>query len=237
MGNHQELVKIITNELYNDDRVLALMLYGSVSRGEEGTNSDIDLLVLVSDKHCQKRHVVRCGIMVEYLEMHVEYLRNFISENEIPVLFTLIEGTILFDKQSLFDCFIADAKDVIENGPPVNVKWENDRYATKKRSDITEIYMDMLDAKDEVVFNYLVSSLITTAIPLLNENYNLWPKTRKKQMQYLKSHCYDGYKYMEILLDSMCSIIEKCDAAKNLINYTLKKHGGLLTGDAVIFKF
>ena len=237
MVGHQELVEEITQELYKDKNVLALMLYGSVARCEESRNSDIDLLVIVNEKYCQKRHIVRYGITVEYLEMHIEYLQNFIAENEIPVLFTLIEGKILFDKNSLFDQFINEAKGIIEKGPPVNKKWENERYATKKRSDITEIYLDLLDASDEIVFNYLVSLLITAAIPLLNENYGLWPKPRKKTMQYLNSQCHDGYKYIEILLSSKFSSPEKCNAAKDLVDYALKPYGGVLEGDTIIFKF
>ena len=44
MANHQELVKEITQELYKDENVLALILYGSVSRHEEQNNSDIDFI-------------------------------------------------------------------------------------------------------------------------------------------------------------------------------------------------
>ena len=77
--NHQKLVSEISKELYEDENVLALMLYGSVSRYEESDNSDIDLL----------------------------------------------------------------------------------------------------DTNDEIAFNYLISLLITTAIPFLNEIFGLWPKTRR----------------------------------------------------------
>lgn len=143
----------------------------------------------------------------------------------------------MFDKSSILDRFIAESRSIIEKGPPVNKKWENERYKTKKRSDITEIYNDLLDTDDEIIFNYLVSLLITAAIPLLNENYNLWPKTRKKTVQYIKSQCYDGYKYIETLLSSKFSLSEKRNAAKELIEYALKQHGGILEGDAIIFKF
>lgn len=237
MINHQELVNEITQELYKDKNVLALMLYGSVSRHEESVNSDIDLLVIINEKHCQKRHIIRYGITVEYLEMNIEYLQNFIAENEIPVLFTLTEGIVLFDKNSLFEQFIAEARNIIRKGPPINKKWENERYKTKKRSEVTEIYKDLLDLDDEITFNYLISLLITNVIPLLNENYNLWPKTRKETIKYLKSQCYDGYKYIEILLSSKFSLPEKRNAAKDLIEYALKQHGGILEGDAIIFKF
>lgn len=234
---HQELAGIIARELFEDENTLALMLYGSVSRHEEKVNSDIDLLVIVNKKHCQKKHEMRYGITVEYLEMHTEYLQDFINKNELPVIFTLTEGIILFDKKSIFDPFIEQAKKIVEEGPPVNTKWESKKYSTKKRSDVTEIYFDMLDTDDEVVFNYLISLLISAIIPILNENYGLWPKTRKHTIPYIKSQCYDSYKYFEILLGSQYSLPEKRNASRGLIEYALKKHGGILEGDAIIFEF
>lgn len=235
--NHQELVRVITRELLEDKSVLALMLYGSVSRHEENTHSDIDLLAIVDEKHCQKRHQIRCGITVECLEMGIEYLQNFITKNEIPVIFTLAEGIVLFDKNSILDRFIADARSIVEKGPFVNTNWENERYVIKKRSDITEIYTDLLDTDDEVTFNYLISLLLTAIIPILNENYNLWPKTRKKTIKYIQSQCCDCNNYIEILLSSKFTLSQKRNASKDLIEYAFKKYGGILEGDAIIFKF
>ena len=62
MISHQELVKETTQELYYDNNVLALILYGSVSRNDESANSDIDLLAIINKNYLQKRHTVRYGI-------------------------------------------------------------------------------------------------------------------------------------------------------------------------------
>jgi len=236
MINHQELVNEITQELYIDNNVSALILYGSVSRHEESANSDIDLLAITNEMHLQKRHTVRYGITVEFVEMNLYFLQKFIDENEIPMLFALADGIVLFDKISVTGQLIAKAKKILEDGPPTNTRWENEGYKTKKRSDLTEIYNDLLDVDDEVTFNYIASLLISNAIPLLIENNNLWYQTRKKMINYLKSQCFDGYKYIETLLNSGCSLPEKRGAAKNLIEYVLKSHGGILKGDAIIFR-
>jgi len=236
MITHQELVNEITQELYKDKNVSALILYGSVSRHEECLNSDIDLLVITNENHLQKRHEVRYGITVEFVEMHLKFLHKFIAENEIPILFALTDGIVLFDKIPETEQLIAEARKMLEDGPPANEKWENEGYRTKKRSDLTEIYKDLLDIDDVIAFNYVASLLITNAIPMLLENNNLWHRTRKKTINYLKSQCYDGYKYIETLLNPVCSLYEKRDAAKNLTEYVLKPHGGILKGDAIIFR-
>lgn len=236
MINHQELVKEITQELYQDNNVSALILYGSVSRNEESANSDIDLLAIINDSHLQKRHVVRYGITVEFVEMHIKFLQNFIAEKEIPMLFALADGIVLFDKISATEQLIAEARKILEDGPPTNTRWENEGYKIKKRSDLTEIYNDLLDVDDEIAFNYIASLLITNAIPLLIENNNLWHQTRKKTINYLKSQCFDGYKFIQTLLKPECSLLEKREVAKKLIEYVLKPHGGILKGNAIIFR-
>ncbi|HOQ06755.1 MAG TPA: nucleotidyltransferase domain-containing protein [Clostridiales bacterium] len=235
MTKHQELAKEIADELYQDKNVLALILYGSVSRNEESPNSDIDLLAIIKENHLQKRHVVRYGITIEFVEMSINFLQDFIAKKEIPMLFALANGIVLFNKIPDTEKLISDARKIIEEGPPINPNWKDERYVTKKRSDLTEIYYDLLDVEDVVVFHYLVSLLIANAIPWLIENYNLWPQTRKKTIGCLKSQCAEGYKYIETLLTPGCSLPEKREAAKNLINYTMKQHGGILEGDTIIF--
>lgn len=237
MINHQELVKEITQELYKDNNVSALILYGSVSRHEESANSDIDMLVIVNENHLQKRHVVRNGITLEFVEESLEFLqKKCIEAKEIPILFALVDGIVLFDKISITEQLIAEAKKILEEGPPVNARWEEEGYRTKKRSDLTEIYLDLLDTDDEIVFHYLVSLLITSAIPMLNEINHLWFQTRKKTINYLKSQYFDGYKHIEILLNPVYSLPEKRKAAKNLIDNIFKQYGGILKGDALIFR-
>jgi hypothetical protein len=58
----------------------------------------------------------------------------------------------------------------------------------------------------------------------------------KENNNYLKSQCFDGYKHIEILLNPVCSLQEKRKAAKNLIEYIFKQYGGILKGDAIIFR-
>jgi predicted nucleotidyltransferase len=236
MIKYQELVQEITRELYQDNQVLALILYGSVSRSEESANSDIDLLAIIEDSYLQKRQTIRSGITLEFVEMNIKFLQNFIAEKEMPMLFALANGIVLFDKVSITDQLIAEARKILEAGPPRNTKWEDEAYITKKRSDLTEIYKDLLDVDDEISFHYIASLLITSAIPMLIEINHLWHQTRKKTMVYLKSQCSDGYKYIENLLNPESSLPEKRDAAMQLIEYIFKQHGGIIKGDAVIFR-
>ena len=64
------LAKAISTDLRRRERsnLVAVGLYGSVSRGEDRTHSDVDLLVVVRRKRAGIRHVVRDGILVTVLQ-------------------------------------------------------------------------------------------------------------------------------------------------------------------------
>jgi predicted nucleotidyltransferase len=171
MTKHQALAREVAQELQGSGEIRSLILYGSVSRGEESAHSDLDLLAIVAGRYLQKRHEVRGGITVEYLEMHTEFLCDFIAERETPVLFALANGIVLFDKEATAEPFIRKARAIIEQGPWTNPRWKENAYATKRRSDLTEIYTDLLDTDDETSFHYMAALLVTTALPWLMENH------------------------------------------------------------------
>ena len=236
MVNHQDLVKEITHELSKDENVLALLLYGSVSRHEEKSNSDIDLIAITTEMNFQVRHEVRYGITVEYHDMHIDFLKKFIEKKEISISSVVAEGIVLFNKVPELEPLIAEAKQIYKNASTENNQWENESYRLRKRFELTDIYKDLLDIDDELSFNYVVALLITNIMPMLNENYNLRQQSKKKTMVYLKSKCYNGYTYIETLLSAACPIPDKRKAAKGLIEFVLKAHGGLLEGDFILFK-
>ena len=234
--NHQDIVKTITTELAKDENVLALLLYGSVSRGEEKANSDIDLLAITSEMHFQLRHELRQGISVEYHEMHIDFLKTFIEKKEISISSIVAEGRILFNKLPELEAIIAEAKQIHEHAGAENAQWENEAYSLRKRFELTDIYKDLLDIEDEPSFNYVVALLITNIVPVLNEIYHLRPQSKKKAVPYLQANCSDGYAYIETLLSTTSPLTDKRMAAKGLIEFALKAHGGLLEGEFVLFR-
>jgi len=233
---HQELIKEVTQELAENEDVQALILYGSVSRHEEYENSDIDLILITKEYHLQKRHEIRHGITIEYVDIHLDFIRNFLSKYEIPIIFALANGILLFDKIIETKELITEAKKIIEEGPPKNERWESEEYRVYRRSELTELYKDLLDLNDIVTFNYMSSILVESVIPILLESNNLWNQPRKKMLGYLKSHCNEGYKYIEILLDSISTLEKKRKAAENLTEFALAPYGGILRGDNLIFR-
>ena len=235
--NHQELVKVIQQELYNDDIVLALVLCGSVAKQEEMPNSDIDFLVINNKSFYQVRQTIRNGITVEFIEIPIEQLKKTGLVKESVTLHMLADGIILFDKISEIEELAVKAKNIVKEGPPTPPTHKDEQWVLRKRREITEIYHDLIDVDDEATFNYITAFLISTAIPLLFENKNWWVKNKKKTLNFIKTQCFDEYKNIEILLSSATSLADKRNAATHFVETVLKPHGGIIEGDIVVIKF
>jgi predicted nucleotidyltransferase len=233
MKKHQDIVKEISQELYENENILALFLFGSVSRHEETSNSDIDLLSITTETHFQVRHEVRHEIEVEFYDMHIDFLKFFIEGKDYEIPLAIAKGTILFNKIPELEPLIIESKKVIQDAPVVYNNWGDEKYVLRKRRHITDKYKDLLDIDDELSFNYVVALFIADIMPMLNDLFLLRPQSNKKTMAYLKSECHDSYTFMEILLSATSPIPEKRNAAKGLIEFVLKAHGGLLEGNYI----
>ena len=232
MIEHQKIINEIKDELFADENVAALILYGSAARNEVCENSDIDLMVIKNERILLKRQVLRDSVLVEFLELNADVLNEFLDKYEVPMIYALSEGIVLFDKTAVTDGLIKKAKEIYANGPPAI------KNPKKKRSDLTEIYRDLLDVEDEneAEFNYIASLLVSDAISIILQTNGLWEQSRKKTLAQLKEKCYEGYKYIEILLNPAISREEKRSAAKDLAEYALKPLGGIINGDVLIFR-
>ena len=235
--SHQELVKVMRQELYADDAVLSLVLCGSVSRQEEMPNSDIDLLVVNNKSFYQVRQTIRNGITVELIEIPIELLKKTGLVKESVTLHMLADGIILFDKISEIEELAVKAKNIVKEGPPIPPTHNDEQWVLRKRREITEIYHDLIDVGDEINFNYITSFLISSAIPLLFENNNWWFQNKKKTLNYIKTQCFGEYKNIETLLNSTNSLADRRNAATHFVETVLKPHGGIIEGDMVLIKF
>jgi uncharacterized protein len=103
----QESLDCLLNQAKNDQRILAIFLFGSVARGEEHEGSDTDIcLVLVPGTYTP----------LQLSKLKLEYLRDFNQDTQIfqqlPLYIrkrVLKDGKILFtrDMDQLYDVAFA----------------------------------------------------------------------------------------------------------------------------------
>lgn len=229
-----DIAKTVADELKSDGNVLAVLLYGSVAKGKEKLNSDIDLLVLTKSYQLEKTQVVRGKVMIEFLWIHEDFLLNFINHNEVPIMMALSEGIVLLDKDSKIKDHINMCQKKVEEGPK-NVKFDSEEYQGYIRSVLTELYKDLFDV-DLLSFNYMSSELIRMSIPLLYHQNGKWLKCDKEVLAFLKTFEAQTYEIIKKLLDQTNTVEDRLRYAGELVEKTLKAYGGMVSGNHIVFR-
>jgi len=229
-----DLAKKVATEMSHDKNVLAVLLYGSVARGHDNTNSDIDLLVLTQSYQLQKRQAYRGEVRIEFLEIHEDFLKDFIEKEEVPILRALSEGIVLAGCEPKMKDYMSMARERLDASPK-NEKLDSLDYQTYSRSILTEAYKDLLEA-DTLVFNYMSSNLVTSLIPLLYHQSGQWLKNSRQLLPYLKTFRPDAYGLIASLLDQSHSLTDRISSAEKLVLLALEPYGGMLDCDCIIFR-
>ena len=90
-GHHKRAIDKLINELKDDSRYLALIISGSVARGRERENSDIDIMLVATEEEFARRQALRdftyarvdiCDYPEGYVEGHVVSLQFLKDVNE-----------------------------------------------------------------------------------------------------------------------------------------------------------
>lgn len=170
--DYLDIAHEVVKELNLDSNVLAVLLYGSVARGTTNQDSDIDLLVLTKSYQLEKRQESRRGVIIEFLNIHEDFLSDFIEREEVPVLNALSEGKLLLDRESKMKYYISLCKEKLEKGPKHN-KLDTEEHQIYIRSKLTEMYRD-LTGIDMIVFNYMTSEMVRIIVPILYHQNRKW---------------------------------------------------------------
>jgi hypothetical protein len=112
-GEHRDLLAEEIARYEQDPEVMALMLQGSVARGEVSPRSDLDLFALLGDGFSRPfRHEMRRGVLVECHFANAANAQRNLAER--PMLaYGFLEGKPLFDRAGSLDAIIVYAKEVL----------------------------------------------------------------------------------------------------------------------------
>jgi predicted nucleotidyltransferase len=117
-----DFLRELINEVVEDfaDKIQALVLYGSWARGQAGSSSDIDLLIVVSDEVVVDR------------DLYSEWRTKRIGNHEVSPLFVnlpseneevrgiwleiALDGVVLFDRESRACRYLAKVRRLIASG-------------------------------------------------------------------------------------------------------------------------
>lgn len=162
MDKHHSIIDKLKSKYEHDDSVLALLLVGSVARGDCSENSDLDLLLISKtplEKHFEE--FIDDGITVEIKKDDME--RFIIRMKEIPMeAYPYLEAKAVFDKDDCLSKLKAVAEEVLETYEP------GDLYnLTKWLSSVKIKIISSKQANDRLAQGYQTSNILWKIIQTL----------------------------------------------------------------------
>ncbi len=231
----REVLSRVVGTLERKQDVQALVLFGSVARGEEQENSDIDLWVLKDTEYLVRRHKIVEGTTVEMWEVSVETTEKLISGCDAPAVTALSEGRILFDKGLDLYRLKEKAEEIYSRGP--DYPRPGDERELLRRARLTDMIKDAEDVKaDREQFNFVCCELIAELSHLLYEISGNWRTARKRLLADLDAKLPEAAFYLRKSLDNRSAPKQRLESLGWLVDYVLEPCGGRMEGDCVLMK-
>ena len=140
--HHQRVVDRLVALLEPDERYLAMLLGGSIAKGREGENSDVDIMLIATDEEYQRRQATTqdfwyfnreiCDYPDGYAEgkvLNLQFLRDVADHGSEPARSAFAHTSILFSR-------IPDLAKLIE---PIPVYQESEQA-----SKLTSFYSQLM---------------------------------------------------------------------------------------------
>jgi len=174
MNNHYKIIGKLKKKLINDSNNFALLVTGSVARGDATNDSDLDLM-LITQKPGEFTEKVIDGILVEIksntFEGYIEKMTN------APMnVYQWLDAKVVFDKMGCFQQLFSKANEICHNYDPGE---EEVRDLVRWLSSVQTKIKSAQKQKDNLLQGYNTSNVLWKVIEglyLLN-NKPLPPST------------------------------------------------------------
>lgn len=233
MTKHITVLKELTDKYKKCSDVRGILVYGSVARGTETENSDIDLWVYKSCGGFTHSTDRLHGIKIDLFEISVPLLEKFISGREAPAINSLLDGKLLYNKDMDIDGLISLASD-IKNQKFVPI----DTMPKNRIINVLIQLMDLIDdardlTDDKLRFRLLFSEVIVGVYNNLYDFFGIWRGSPKNTLQIFEKELPDIYPLLHSMLDDSISPSVQVENAAEIVNIMAKKYGGIPTAHII----
>lgn len=219
----RELVDKYTKS--NDVR--GILVYGSVSRGTETENSDIDLWIYKKSECFIHRIDKIQGIKIDLFEISIPMLEKFILAGEAPAVNSLLEGTFLLNKD-------IDAKKLMNMASEI----KNRQFIpieTMPKNRIINVLIrlkNLVDDSRDLVndrfrFRLIFSEVIVEIYNNLYDFFGIWRESPKNTLKIFESKLPEIYLLFQSLLDDNVNPMIQVENADKIVDIMAEKYGGI----------
>ncbi len=176
----------VAADLIADKEVRGATLSGSMLRGEEGPTSDLDINVIVSGKHRQRRQFMVDGVFVEMFRNPLKQVERYFKENDHIAMHMLGYGHVIVDKDGALAKVRKRARALFKAGPPA-MKPDTQIYARYSLWDICADVRDLLAARQMLEARALMGKVVWDALAFHYARHRRWEFKPKRMLGDLRS--------------------------------------------------
>jgi len=210
--------------------LLGVLAGGSRLRGEGDANSDLDIVVVISNPQRRRWNLMITGVEIEMFINPPFRMRRYFEEERLSgrgqMSHLCATGQVVFDPQGEMAAIQSEARAILEAGPPPlteQERWQFRYHAADSLRDIEDVRM-----KDEETTGLLLALVL---FQLIDYHYRIsgrWLHKRKRVMSDLVR--WDAV--ASRLARQSCSIADtisaRCAAIRALADHVLAPLGGVM---------
>lgn len=230
MDNFTNLsVKFIKSQKL-DTKIIGAIVGGSYARGEATSNSDIDLMLVVKDKH--KDHFSQIHSSLEkfgekyfsIIYQSEKSLNDYLKNPDPSIISFLKDGIIIIDsKNKLLEIKKAALKMKIYKS--LKYKKESKRRLKERLEENIRRIENQIRLKDYVLGTYLFRNILDEIIEKLRMYDEDWLYTQKKSnLKFLEQNKHDKFKKIFLEVNTPLSK-DKLEKHIKSLKYLIKKIG------------
>ncbi len=223
--------RLVLNKLleeYRCDRdVRGVILFGSVSRGDEKENSDIDLWVCRYTDKFKHSILKKDGVKIDLFEISIPMLERFLDGREPPAINAILDGTVVLNKDVDFEALRESARRAKSREfIPISTMPENRiinillQYKT-----LAEDAKDVID--DKMKYRLVFSELIAGLYNNIYDFYGIWRESSKNTLEVFRREAPKMYEELSKMLDDTLPRELQVHAAETIIDILAEPYGGL----------
>jgi predicted nucleotidyltransferase len=218
--SHRPALDTVLPDLINEDGVIAIMLMGSLVRGDFLPSSDIDLLVITEGEIGNRLdHIIVSGVVVEIARHSQDDAHERLGIRPYEP-YRYLDGAILHDPNGVLKVLAEKAKD---EATAYAMPAEEIKLTTIWLRKIRGKLLSAIEADDTILMGYLVTM---TSAEILNDLFavNGRPPAPTGSTAYSRLHEFGLDDELGALFGG--DVYERANATIKLVTYLLGRFGG-----------
>lgn len=227
MTKQQLVLKKLVDDIKAREDTIAILLHGSVARGEERENSDIDIWIVKKDGGFTHSIDFIDGVKIDCFEGTPHIFEVLVDAGDPPIVNCFNDASVLYNNGLDIELYRGKAA---EAKGRVFIPIE-----TMPRERITMLLLQLNDAIDDadnaigdkLTYNLLMAEIVTTVANYIFDFWGIWRAPTKDMLRVIKQSLPDKYALLEQMLSDSAEPAAQIACARNLLGEMAAKYGGL----------